>query len=166
VSWREVSAAKSTGCSCRGLMFDVLHPQGSPHISVTAVSAKTFCWLPWAPGMPNVHIHPTYIYVRLRRHGGKGKEERVEKEAALWKPQKHCIQYFLFIYFIYEYTVAIFRHTRKGHQIPLQIVGSHHVVAGIWTQDVSYFEGNAGCVCAHCILLIRCGSWGLGDQPI
>jgi hypothetical protein len=28
-----------------------------------------------------------------------------------------------------EYTV--FRHTRRGHQIPLQMVVSHHVVAGI-----------------------------------
>jgi hypothetical protein len=31
-----------------------------------------------------------------------------------------------FIYFIYEYTVDVFRHTR----IPLQMVVSHHVVAG------------------------------------
>jgi hypothetical protein len=36
----------------------------------------------------------------------------------------------LFIYFIYEYTVAVFRHIRKGHQIPLQMVVSHRVVAG------------------------------------
>jgi hypothetical protein len=28
------------------------------------------------------------------------------------------------------YTVALFRHTRRGHQIPLQMVVSHHVVAG------------------------------------
>ena len=26
--------------------------------------------------------------------------------------------------------VTVFRHTRRGHQIPLQVVGSHHVVAG------------------------------------
>jgi len=25
---------------------------------------------------------------------------------------------------------TVFRHTRKGHQIPLQMVVSHHVVAG------------------------------------
>jgi len=38
----------------------------------------------------------------------------------------------LFIFFIiYKYTVAIFRHTRRGHQISLQMVVSHHVVAGI-----------------------------------
>jgi hypothetical protein len=40
---------------------------------------------------------------------------------------------FLIIYYlfnVYEYTVAVFKHTRKGHQIPLQMVMSHHVVAG------------------------------------
>jgi hypothetical protein len=30
-----------------------------------------------------------------------------------------------------KYTVAIFIHTRRGPQISLQIVVSHHVVAGI-----------------------------------
>jgi hypothetical protein len=29
-----------------------------------------------------------------------------------------------------EYTAAVFRHTRRGHQIPLEMVVSHHVVAG------------------------------------
>jgi hypothetical protein len=41
---------------------------------------------------------------------------------------------FLFLFFkiyLYEYIVAVFRHTRRGHQIPLQVVVSHHVVAGI-----------------------------------
>jgi hypothetical protein len=32
---------------------------------------------------------------------------------------------------IYKYTVADFRHTRRGCQISLQVVVSHHVVAGI-----------------------------------
>jgi hypothetical protein len=31
---------------------------------------------------------------------------------------------------MYEYTVAVFRHTRRGHQIILQIVVSHHMVVG------------------------------------
>jgi hypothetical protein len=30
---------------------------------------------------------------------------------------------------LYEYTVAVFRHTRKGHQISLQMIVSHHVLA-------------------------------------
>jgi hypothetical protein len=41
----------------------------------------------------------------------------------LLKKKKH-------IYFMYEYTVAVFTHTRRGHQIPLQMLVSHHVVAG------------------------------------
>jgi hypothetical protein len=32
---------------------------------------------------------------------------------------------------IHKYTVAVFRHTRRAHQIPLQMVVSHHGVAGI-----------------------------------
>jgi hypothetical protein len=37
-----------------------------------------------------------------------------------------------FIYFyLYEYNVAVFRHTRRGNQNSLQMVVSHHVVAGI-----------------------------------
>ena len=33
----------------------------------------------------------------------------------------------LFVY-LYESTVAVFRHTRRGHRIPLQMVVSYHVV--------------------------------------
>ena len=53
-----------------------------------------------------------------------------------------CFGFFFFffffkkIYFIYEYTVTVFSHTRRQHQIPLQMVVSHHVVAGNWTQDL------------------------------
>jgi hypothetical protein len=35
----------------------------------------------------------------------------------------------IYLFYVCEYTVAIFRHTRRGHQIPLQMVVSHHVVA-------------------------------------
>jgi hypothetical protein len=50
--------------------------------------------------------------------------------------------FYLFIYlFIYlliicKYTVAVFRHSRRGSQISLRMVVSHHVVAGIWTLDL------------------------------
>jgi hypothetical protein len=37
---------------------------------------------------------------------------------------------FIYLFCVYEYTVAVFRHTRRGHKIPLQMVVSHHVVAG------------------------------------
>jgi transcription initiation factor IIE alpha subunit len=36
-----------------------------------------------------------------------------------------------FIYLLYNYAVAVCRHTRKGHQISLWMVVSHYVVAGI-----------------------------------
>jgi hypothetical protein len=36
----------------------------------------------------------------------------------------------LLIDYLYECTVAVFRHTRRGHRIPLQMVVSYHVVAG------------------------------------
>jgi hypothetical protein len=38
--------------------------------------------------------------------------------------------------YVSEYTVAVFRHTRRGQQISLQMVVSHHVVAGNWTQNL------------------------------
>jgi hypothetical protein len=31
---------------------------------------------------------------------------------------------------LYEYIVTVFRDTRRGHRIPLQMVVSHHMVAG------------------------------------
>jgi hypothetical protein len=39
--------------------------------------------------------------------------------------------FFLKIYLLYKCTVVVFRHTRRGRQILLQMVVSHHVVAGI-----------------------------------
>jgi hypothetical protein len=39
--------------------------------------------------------------------------------------------YLLYMYTLYECTVTVFRHTRRGHPISLQMVVSHHVVAGI-----------------------------------
>jgi hypothetical protein len=39
-----------------------------------------------------------------------------------------CLKNYLF--YVYEYTVAVLNHTRRVHQILLQMVVSHHVVAG------------------------------------
>jgi hypothetical protein len=44
--------------------------------------------------------------------------------------------YFFTLFYLYKYTVAVFRQTRRGHGIPLQMVVSHHMVAGNWTQDL------------------------------
>jgi hypothetical protein len=37
---------------------------------------------------------------------------------------------FIYLLYVYEYTFTVFRHTRRGYPIPLQMVVSHHVVAG------------------------------------
>jgi len=39
-------------------------------------------------------------------------------------------QRFIYLFYVYEYTVSVFRHIRRGDRIPLQMVVSHHVVAG------------------------------------
>jgi hypothetical protein len=39
--------------------------------------------------------------------------------------------FFKDLFIICKYTVAVFRHTRRGSQFLLQMVVSHHVVAGI-----------------------------------
>jgi hypothetical protein len=40
------------------------------------------------------------------------------------------------LFIICKYTVAVLRHSRRGSQILLRMVVSHHVVAGIWTPDL------------------------------
>jgi hypothetical protein len=37
--------------------------------------------------------------------------------------------FFKDLFIIHKHIVAVFRHTRRGHQISLQMVVSHHVVA-------------------------------------
>ena len=36
----------------------------------------------------------------------------------------------VFIHVFYVYECSVFVHTRRGHQTPLQMVVSHHVLAG------------------------------------
>jgi hypothetical protein len=45
---------------------------------------------------------------------------------AAWKP----VFFLKALFYLCEYAVAVFRHTRREHWIPLQMVVSHHVVAG------------------------------------
>jgi hypothetical protein len=41
----------------------------------------------------------------------------------------------IYLFYLYGYTVAV-RHTRRGHQIPLQMVVTRPAVAENWTQDL------------------------------
>jgi hypothetical protein len=50
------------------------------------------------------------------------------------KTDLHSLSLFflkIYLFIICKYTVAVFRHSRRGRQIMLQMVVSHHVVAGI-----------------------------------
>jgi hypothetical protein len=44
-----------------------------------------------------------------------------------------------YLFYIYEYIVAIFRHTKRGHLIPMQMVVIHHVVSG-WELNLGHLE--------------------------
>jgi hypothetical protein len=47
--------------------------------------------------------------------------------------EKPCLgkkKLMIYLFYVYEYTVPVFRHTRRRYQIPLQMVVSYHVVAG------------------------------------
>jgi hypothetical protein len=55
-------------------------------------------------------------------------EKEKERELSVFLLFLLHFKYYLFN--VYEYTVAVFRHTRRGHRIPLQMVESLHVVAG------------------------------------
>jgi hypothetical protein len=56
---------------------------------------------------------------------GNGKEKIQGKWASL------KIFFLIYLFILCKYTVAVFRHSRRGHQISLWMVVSHHVVAGI-----------------------------------
>jgi hypothetical protein len=52
------------------------------------------------------------------------------RRPALFIPSHSFNSFFKDLFYLYEYTVAVFRHTRRGCQISLLMVVSHHVVAG------------------------------------
>ena len=70
----------------------------------------------------------------VSHHVGAGNWMKVPEKQVLFSAD-HLSSPSTFIFF-FKYTVAISRHTRRGHQIPLQMVMSHPVVAGNWTQDI------------------------------
>ena len=69
----------------------------------------------------------------------------------------------IYLFYVYENTIALFRHTRTGHQIPLQMVVNHHVVAGNWTHNLrksiqcSYPQSHNSSPCTFFIYRLRSG---------
>jgi hypothetical protein len=60
----------------------------------------------------------------------------------------------IYLFYIYEYSVAVFRHTGRGHQISLMMVVSDHVVAGSQTQD--YWKNRPVLLTTELFLQPRC----------
>jgi hypothetical protein len=75
-----------------------------------------------------------------------GRQARRVRSSGLSSPGRGSFRplvcFFVFVFLkiyllvICKYTVAVFRHSRRGSQISLRMVVSHHVVAGIWTPDL------------------------------
>jgi len=74
--------------------------------------------------------HDVVFYVLELTMHGKDNRDYLTKAHIINLMVKHCFKK-LYLLIIYKYIVAVFRHTRRGHQISLQMVVSHHVVAGI-----------------------------------
>jgi len=72
-----------------------------------------------------------------RERGREGERERGRegrrKVSVNYGRKRPFIKHFFKVFFskIYLLYIVVFRHTRRGHQISLQMVVSHHVVAGI-----------------------------------
>jgi hypothetical protein len=67
-------------------------------------------------------IYQYFVYIKFLNGNSVPKSEMLTVKF-------YFIYLFLKIY-LYDYTVAIFRLSRRGDQIPLQMPVSHHVVAG------------------------------------
>jgi hypothetical protein len=66
--------------------------------------------------------------------GQKAGADAQAMEGCYWLAQLDflfCLVLKIYLFIICEYTVAVFRHPRRGCQISLWMVVSHHVVAGI-----------------------------------
>jgi hypothetical protein len=63
------------------------------------------------------------VHSHGRKHGNMQADMVLEDLRVVLKKKK------ISLFYLYEYTVAVFRHTRRGHQVPLQMVVNHHVVA-------------------------------------
>jgi hypothetical protein len=90
-----------------------------------------------------------------------------------YKLQLIIINHWFFFFKIYllicKYTVAVFRHSRRGSQISLWMVVNNHVVAGIWTHDFwkssrvllptePSHQPPLGVLCCECVCLCVCVS--------
>jgi hypothetical protein len=88
------------------------------------------CWesaLGWASSLtPSTEARE--VTMERQKWGGRETGHREKGKEPLF------LRFFFFkiyLFIICKYIVAVFRHSRRGNQISLQMVVSHHVVAGI-----------------------------------
>jgi hypothetical protein len=128
-----------------------------PHSGAASGGKVLLCWYHKMSGMLNFcssllqSCHCCETGVLLERCGWEeqGHSCALQGEVGHWKEWKchgntrlyrfnlmiNIFKVYLFI--ICKYIVVVFfRHSRRGHPFSLQMVVSHHVVAGIWTQDL------------------------------
>ena len=81
---------------------------------------------------------PWNKYPRHHRYLQWWKSTHKEGEHQDWKQcgKTFFIDSFYYLFYVCEFIVNFFRHTRRGHGIPLEMVESHHMEAGIWTEDL------------------------------
>jgi len=99
-------------------------PPRPPHLASLFFSLGcffSFLKIYWGWGFSSVVEH---LPSKLKALGSVPSSGKKRKK----KPTK---QRFIYLFIIYKYTVAVFRHSRRGHQISFQMVVSHHVVSGI-----------------------------------
>ena len=90
-------------------------PQYCNSSSRTPIPSPGHCG---TPTPPPIHITCVCVCMCVRAH----RHINLKKVAFMFL--------YLNLFYFYEYTIAVFRHTRRGHWIPLQMVASHYVVAG------------------------------------
>jgi hypothetical protein len=84
----------------------------------------------YSPGCPGTHS-VNQAGLELRNSPASTSQVLGLKACATTTQQEYKIFFKDLCIIICKYTVAVFRHTRRGCQISLQMVVSHHVFAGI-----------------------------------
>jgi hypothetical protein len=77
-----------------------------------------------ASELPRFHPSPTVGLVSALP------EKPVSSQSHRYSSSSFFKKRFIYLFYVYEYIDAILRHTRRGHWMSLQMVVSHHVVAG------------------------------------
>jgi hypothetical protein len=122
----------------------LLHLQEDPMGPAKGMSSEIIAFVPDFPTTCFIFTRRT-IKKQVPYNLNSGDQSPVS--VGFWEPLRSLVDLtfyiylFLFIIIICKYTVAVFRHSRRGHQISLWMVVSHHVVVGF---ELGTFERAVG----------------------